>query len=113
MEMTAIGFKEFQKIPRLFREVVITEKIDGTNAQILIVETREAPGAAYFSGPKCRTCGDLFSDPERDCPSPSGSVPFADCGRGGHMFDAPGLALYAGSRNRFITPEKDNFGFAR
>lgn len=34
--MTA--FEEFPKIPRLFRECVITEKIDGTNAQILIPE---------------------------------------------------------------------------
>jgi hypothetical protein len=29
-------FKEFSKIPRLFRECVITEKIDGTNAQITL-----------------------------------------------------------------------------
>jgi hypothetical protein len=30
-------FKEFQKIPRLRRDCVITEKLDGTNAQICIV----------------------------------------------------------------------------
>ena len=29
-------FEEFKKIPRLFRDVVISEKIDGTNGQILI-----------------------------------------------------------------------------
>lgn len=46
---------------RLSREVIITEKIDGTNAQILITED-----------------GDIF----------------------------------AGSRNRWITPQNDNFGFA-
>lgn len=33
-----IEFKEFQKIPRLSRECVITEKIDGTNASIYIGE---------------------------------------------------------------------------
>lgn len=31
-------FKEFNKIARLSRECVITEKIDGTNAQICITE---------------------------------------------------------------------------
>lgn len=33
-----LEFKEFPKMPRLSRDVVITEKIDGTNAQILITE---------------------------------------------------------------------------
>ena len=30
-------FEEFKKIPRIFREMTITEKIDGTNGQIMIV----------------------------------------------------------------------------
>lgn len=55
-------FEEFQKIARLARGCVVTEKIDGTNAQILITED------------------------------------------GG---------FFTGSRNRWITPEDDNFGFSR
>lgn len=55
-------FVEFPKIARLHREVVVTEKIDGTNASVWVAE--------------------------------DGSV-------------------RAASRNRFITPEADNFGFAR
>lgn len=55
-------FKPFPKMARLSREVIITEKIDGTNAQVYITED-----------------GDV----------------------------------YAGSRTRWITPEDDNFGFAR
>ncbi len=55
-------FQAFNKIPRLKRGCVITEKIDGTNAQI------------YFTDE-------------------------------GQMF--------VGSRNRWITPEDDNYGFAR
>lgn len=55
-------FVPFPKIPRLRRGVVITEKIDGTNAQIVV--------------------------------TPEGQV-------------------LAGSRNRWITPEKDNYGFAK
>lgn len=55
-------FEPFQKIARLSREIVVTEKIDGTNAQIEIT----------------------------------------DDGR-----------VLAGSRNKYITPEDDNFGFAK
>ena len=56
-------FVPFPKVPRLSRDCVVTEKIDGTNASIWIdVLTNE---------------------------------------------------IKAGSRKRFITPEKDNFGFAK
>lgn len=54
-------FESFNKIARYNRDIVVTEKIDGTNAQIFID-------------------GDVFK---------------------------------VGSRNRWITPEDDNFGFAR
>lgn len=36
-----MNFEEFAKIPRLSRECVITEKIDGTNGQILITDDLE------------------------------------------------------------------------
>ena len=55
-------FRPWPKIPRFNRTITVTEKIDGTNAQILVMED----------------------------------------GR-----------VYAGSRNRWITPEDDNFGFAK
>ncbi len=55
-------FKEFQKIARLSRGCAITEKIDGTNAQICITEDGE---------------------------------------------------FLCGSRTRWITPQDDNYGFAR
>lgn len=73
-------FIAFPKIPRLRREVVITEKIDGTNAQVVIV----------------------------DCQDPrilQGKQP--------PLASYNGMTMYAGSRNRFITPEDDNFGFAK
>jgi hypothetical protein len=57
-----VPFEGFPKIPRLSRECAITEKIDGTNAQIRI--------------------------------EPDGT-------------------FYVGSRTRWITPQDDNFGFAR
>ena len=55
-------FMGFPKIGRLSRLCVITEKIDGTNAQI---------------------------------------------------YNAPDGTMYVGSRKRWITPEDDNYGFAR
>jgi hypothetical protein len=60
--MPGTEFEEFAKIARLSRGCVITEKIDGTNAQVNVLD--------------------------------DGSV-------------------LAGSRNRYITPEADNFGFAK
>lgn len=55
-------FEPFPKIPRLRRSIVVTEKIDGTNAQVHVTSDG---------------------------------------------------AIYAGSRTRWITPEEDNYGFAR
>jgi hypothetical protein len=55
-------FAPFPKIPRLRRSVVISEKLDGTNAAV-------------------------------------------------HVTDDG--AVYAASRTRWITPEDDNYGFAR
>ncbi len=34
-------FREFPKIPRFSREIIITEKIDGTNASVAVLETGE------------------------------------------------------------------------
>ena len=59
--MSNIEFKEFPKIARLSRDIVVTEKIDGTNASIYIGENGE---------------------------------------------------FLCGSRSQWITPEKDNYGFA-
>lgn len=59
---TAPEFVAFPKIARLNREIIITEKIDGTNACVHVT----------------------------------------DDGR-----------VYAGSRTRWVTPESDNYGFAR
>ena len=57
-----IEFVSFPKMPRLFRECVITEKIDGTNACICITDDGQ---------------------------------------------------FLTGSRTRWVTPQDDNFGFAR
>lgn len=65
-------FRGFPKIPRLNREIVITEKIDGTNAQIYLFH--DVDGAGY---------------------------------------ESKYLTMRVASRNRWITPDDDNAGFAR
>lgn len=64
--MTTTEFKEFPKIPRLNRTVIVTEKIDGTNACVVV---SEAP---------------TFEE----------------------------RVVTAQSRNRVITTDDDNYGFA-
>lgn len=77
-----VEFKEFAKIGRLNREVIVTEKIDGTNGQVMIVP-RGSEDAPNWD----RTASTVS---------------------GGMMMD-----VYAGSRSKWITPNADNFGFAR
>lgn len=71
-------FEPWPKIPRLNKTMIVTEKIDGTNAQIAI----------------------RLDDGESDH----------------HPHELPvngGYIVAAGSRKRWVTPESDNFGFAR
>lgn len=74
-------FTKFDSIPRLRRDMIVTEKLDGTNAQVLILDER-ADG--YLGRPDVE--------------------PIVHTGS---------LFLYAGSRKQFITPDSDNYGFAR
>lgn len=74
-----IKFSEFPKMARLSRECIITEKIDGTNAQVFITEDPD------FNDPMLLVIMMLNDKP---------------------------VGIYAGSRNRWITRENDNFGFA-
>jgi len=75
-------FRPFPKMARLSRECIITEKIDGTNASVLITET---------------------TDDERGPLSWDAQKIIAIIGN---------MTIRAGSRTRWITPQDDNFGFA-
>jgi len=72
-------FHGFPKMARLYREIIITEKLDGTNAQVYIT----------------------MDDPTDELPVVA--IVLTEVGP---------MYLYAGSRNRWITPTDDNFGFA-
>jgi hypothetical protein len=78
-----IEFKPWPKTPRFYRDVTITEKIDGTNAAVQIIPVTES-----FPPDEHLRRYVLTKD--------------------GNEFD-----LVAQSRKRVITPEDDNAGFAR
>lgn len=77
-------FQPWEKIPRLNKTMVVTEKIDGTNAAIVVRPIARDSDALPH---ECVT--------ER-------------FGLGGGL-----VAVSAQSRKRFITPKSDNFGFAQ
>jgi hypothetical protein len=83
-------FEEFAKIPRLSRPVVITEKIDGTNAQIFIEHVPTQAEVEGLSYDEIR-----YGDKEI-------------------LYNSDEWTIRAGSRNRWIMPGKstDNSGFA-
>lgn len=82
-------YPAFPKIPRLFRDITITEKIDGTNALIYIYELT-------YVGQVLGDRGKLIL--------------------GKKTTNDKALCIQAGSRKRWLHHEKkadDNFGFAR
>ncbi|MGW6313806.1 RNA ligase family protein [Streptomyces sp. NPDC055099] len=83
--MTTHEFTAWPKTPRLFRTIVVTEKLDGTNAAIHISAISDGAGWGDF-------------------PPNSWSL----------VVDGTRYVLTAQSRSRIITPGKsnDNFGFA-
>lgn len=82
-------FTPWPKIPRLRREMIITEKIDGTNACLVIreIQPNEVDKDMIDMG---------FTESTDEDGQPYEAV----CG------------IFAQSRKRFITPDADNFGFA-
>jgi len=80
-----MDFQPFPKIPRLSREIVISEKIDGTNASITINYVNAFSIDPLISEHFVETTATCVKD---------------------------GLAIIAASRNKWITPKNDNAGFA-
>jgi hypothetical protein len=77
-------FREWPKIPRLNREMIVTEKIDGTNAAVIV------HGLLH---------------PEVELEDPAWVAVTTD--EGNHY------AVAAQSRKHIISPEQDNFSFAK
>jgi hypothetical protein len=79
-------FQKWPKIPRLNRDMIITEKIDGTNAQVYITNV----------------------DPSDQMTKDFEAKGWAIIKEGRFKY-----AIIPGSRNKFITVKKDNYGFAK
>lgn len=93
--MEAIEFHTWPKIPRLFRPITITEKIDGTNGAIGVVELDQDEGTGVVVPDEIFhvvQLTDLSADPPN-------TVRY--------------FGVYAQSRSRLTTPTMDNHGFAR
>lgn len=81
-----LEFQKFDKIPRLSRDIVISEKIDGTNAQIVILNEEEISpliGSSFYA---CCCLGEI-----------------------NHKY------IFAGSRKKWLDTSSngDNFDFAK
>lgn len=85
-------FIPFPKIPRISRDIVVTEKLDGTNASILIMTALDYTISVNESGAEPKNIARVKAG------NPSSGL--------------DDLMLLAGSRNRWLTPEDDNYGFA-
>lgn len=92
-------FTPWQKTSRFFREVTVTEKIDGTNSAIRFepLDEKEFGDLVKFDG---RSYREPWPGAQLD--KAIGLVPYVD----------ERVVMGAQSRKRLITPEDDNFGFA-
>lgn len=90
----SIAFKAFPKIPRLASPFTITEKLDGSNGTVVIVSVAEATE---------RSLDGTLRLSERMQADIVATVPNGDDDT---------FLIFTQSRNRFITPQSDNFGFA-
>ncbi len=111
-----MDFQKFDKIPRLSRDIVITEKIDGTNAQIFIV-SYESLFNSYNLGDIVDqsvidwTHGDINNFIDKYCLSD-----LEDQKKKGLYEDMKDqLFIFAGSRKKWldVSSKGDNFGFAK
>ena len=91
--MTSIEFEPFAKIARLNRNITITEKIDGTNGCIVITHVDDIDHIEDENGVFDR----LFNSVDAH----------------NVITKVGNYVVMAQSRNRFITPDRDNYGFAR
>jgi hypothetical protein len=85
--MSLLDFKPWPKTPRLNRDMIITEKIDGTNAAVIVKAL-----------PDDLPIVDVLVEADRN----------------GKIVDINGTLYVVGaqSRKRVVTPLSDNFGFA-
>jgi len=98
--VSAVEFQPWPKIPRLNRGILVTEKLDGTNACVVILPLGDTPAAVGSSETVDWLLG---GDLERALFNADDANAIAVVGD---------YAVFAQSRSRFIVPGRDNYGFA-
>jgi hypothetical protein len=78
-----MSYPKFGSIPRWYKQFTISEKVDGTNGLIAVADDDQQ-----------------YHELRTEGVEPVG-------------FSEHGLAIFAGSRNRWLTTENDNAGFAK
>lgn len=100
-----LDFVAWEKTPRLYKDIVVTEKIDGTNAAV-VIEAIKDPRPDLEVEPRQKFGGTWLGK--------GGAGTYdARVFRRGEGPNARLILVGAQSRNRLITPESDNAGFAR
>lgn len=92
-----MDFVAWDKIPRLFKDMVVTEKIDGTNAAVII---ESIPNGRPDLPVGYESQISLYGDGRYTARTLLGE-------------DGSLILVGAQSRTRLIAPNEDNFGFAR
>ena len=102
-----MDFQKFDKIPRLSRDIVISEKIDGTNAQIFICN--EQPLIQYFH------LNGLSSSSSKDMQEFIDKYSLYSYINNPNTEDSQNVYMFAGSRKKWldISSKGDNFCFAK
>ena len=97
-----MDFVDFRKIPRFSREVLVSEKIDGSNGQIFIYS--KANKLKFPFSDESNICSEDFIDEYCVYVHPENP----------HVDEEDKIYLFAGSRNRWlkIGKQSDNHGFA-
>lgn len=97
-------FRSFNKIPRLNKECTITEKIDGSNVVVVVLDNKWINEYKYNGCPDS-VCSPCYADRNEEV------FRFISdyC-----LYEKDGTYVFAGSRQRWLKPGKqnDNFGFA-
>jgi len=102
-----LNFQKFSKIPRLSRDIVVTEKIDGTNGQVVIFDNTDFAEYIDNNDPEAIFLPDRV---EKDTEVTDFIINY--CLYAEEITPDYHLYVFAGSRKRWLNLESDNYGFA-
>lgn len=102
-----IDFQKFSKIPRLSREIIVTEKIDGSNGQVVIFDNTDFVEYIDKNDPEGVVLPDRAEKDAEIADFISNYCLYAE-----EITPEYYLYVFAGSRKRWLNLDSDNYGFA-